>query len=75
MENNKRLDVVLSQYNELSNRLEEQYLEKRDEPEPNLVIRLEDLKTILIGTIACDNHSIASLVADGEKLTVRLEKL
>ena len=70
-----RLDRVIGDYNELGNRLEAQYLEKRDEPTLELVITLDSLKTILLGTICCDNHNISSMVANGKEITVKLEKI
>lgn len=75
MENNKELDKVISDYNDFGNVLEQQYLEKRDEPTLDLVIRLEDLKTILKGTACVDAHEITSIAGDGEKLVIKLEKI
>ena len=75
MENNTNLDRVISEFNELGNMLEEQYLGKREEKQLELVITHDNLNTILLGTACIDNHRIAQVIGENDRIILKLEKI
>jgi len=70
-----RLDKVIGDFNRLANQFETDYFELyKDKPQIELVLGNEDLKKLILGAFAVDEHNIESIKFDGD-LKVTLKKI
>jgi len=70
-----KLTDIIEEFNDLSNALEAQYTELREEPIAYIILNKQSLEQLIKGAFCVDNHIVTDIKFDGEDMKVSLEKI